>query len=670
MTRLQAVAITVVILLAAVALRAPGLGDLGYVWDEDISALAAQGVERASLPTLPSGRVYARALPYSYACALFSGLTGHPETDLRLPGLLFSLISLILIVLLGREFGDLRAGLMGAALGAVSIWELALARNARMYPMLACLGLAFLLFWSRGYRRRTLGWQIVALLTLGLAVLVHDLAATMVVVYLYPFWRYWQEGDPSRQKGSLRRPLLATSMAVFMAGGMMSILRYLSATAGRQFEVPTQLPGNLAGGFLATLPAALAELGRLPRPELWDQPGGGFMAVAVLLAGLAILGFAGHRRLMPAPQVLAAFPAVLVVLAMAGHQVVLAAAGLWLLACRGRSEKPPPLTHRLDVMGGLVFVILAGLAWMVQGLATASEGLTLGSIRELLLAMIDIPQRFWWLLAELFPILFLLAVIVPAARMLGVRCPESVRFLGFVVVASFLAIGMGAAPSWTFRYIAHLNLIFLLLATVQLSRWLDRPAATSSAGRPTRSALQRGAVAVVLILLALEVAPPRRIYRRLTQTYAFAWPEPIGGPWEGFTFYPDEKSPALYVATHRRPGDRVVAMNWLSFAAYAGPADYWLRSSGYEVQVYPDGDALRDVYTGAMLIADAQSLRRVTMQPGDGRVWLVTSGLEVQRGKRVSAAMLAFLGEHEDKVVHVAADRRSKVYLFGPVPGP
>jgi uncharacterized membrane protein len=656
-------AILLVVLLVATALRFPGLGDLGFVWDEDITALAVQGVHGVSLPTLPSGRIYARALPYTYIAAAFHGLTGDPEFDLRLPGVLFSLLSLMLIALLGKEWGDARAGLLAAALGAVSLWELAVARNARMYPMLACLALAFLCFWSRGFRRRRPGWHLVALATLGLAVLVHDLAATLVVVYAYPLWARWR-GRSMAADVRPGLPLLPVA-AVAMAGFGMVVPRLLSAFLGRQFPTLDHHAGSLAGRPPASVAGVLSELVRLPPPALWDRPGGPAVMWILLTLGLAALAVGWRRgRLRDAGRLAAA---ALVTAAVAAHQFVLAAAGVWIMTCGGNPEPQSAPWRRPEVVLGLAVVAVAGLGWGVLGLATAPGGVSPVAVQDLLLAMVDIPQRFWWLLAESFPLLFIVAVVVPLVRIPRGRCPEGVDFLGFIVPALLLATGLGASPSWSPRYIFHLNLILLLLAALQISELFRAmaPGSTAYWGLPAARRLAWGAVAAGLLLLALDVAPPRRIARRLTQSHAWAWPDPIGGPWEGYPFYPDERSPALFVAEHRQPGDRVVAMNWLSFAAYAGPADYWLRSSGYEVQVYEEGEELRDVYTSAVLLPDVKALERVVRSAGESRVWLVTSGLEVARGARVSQEMLAFLAQHEGHVVYHAADGRGKVYVFG-----
>jgi hypothetical protein len=69
---------------------------------------------------------------------------------------------------------------------------------------------------------------------------------------------------------------------------------------------------------------------------------------------------------------------------------------------------------------------------------------------------------------------------------------------------------------------------------------------------------------------------------------------------------------------------------------YIGGLDYWVSSRDYEKYTTRDGDRLRDVHTGAVLIRNRREYERL-VGGGDagGTVWLVASGRSYQWGELV-----------------------------------
>ena len=655
MTRRNSTWTLLAIIVGAAWLRLYRLGAMPYLWDEDLTALAVQGIRDHGLPLLPSGTLYARALPYHYLATLMTLITDVGEFGLRLAGVVCSLGSIWLVYRLGRELDGRPAGLIAALLTAGSLWELASARNARMYPLLALLALGFLLAWVLGFLRDSRPARGTALALLGVAVLVQPIGASLAVVYLYPFVGRAARGTDARGWSAMRS-LASVAAAGAVAAVMLAAPNLLARSFGAHYTTVAQeaATANLGSGPIPTRV-------RLPLPALWDYAGGWWLMGGILALGLsaAIVWTVRSRRRAEDRSWLRGLLALLLAAAVAIHQAVAVAAVLWLSAYLDRESPPRVRLRRLAVRGGLAASGL--IVW--AGFALWSGGPSAETARGTVLAMLDVPQRLWQFLPELFPVLFLAAVIVPAVRMLGPRCPPAVDLLGFVILASLVGLGMGTAPTRALRYISHLSPILLLLVAVQVRQaW---SAARSPAGFAARlgTPLLRGTLIATVVLVALDVAPPWRIVDRLGQGLRSPAVDPVGGMWEGFGFYPDERSTAHYVADNRRPGDRVVAMNWLSYAAYAGPADFWLRTSHYENQSYRDGDDLRDTYTGAVLLPDLAALRRAAQAPGK-RTWVVTSALELERGVRITPDIVDWLAQHDGQVVHTAGDGVGRVYLF------
>src|SRR5918912_3546877 len=129
--------------LAALGLRLwrlPALG--GFDWDE------AATVYIAARP-VPDLLAYLRGAPFEHPPLYYLlahawlGL-GSDETTLRLLSALLGALAVPLLGLLGAELAGRRAGLLAAALLAVAPAHVFYSRDARMYSLLALLGVVAL----------------------------------------------------------------------------------------------------------------------------------------------------------------------------------------------------------------------------------------------------------------------------------------------------------------------------------------------------------------------------------------------------------------------------------------------------------------------------------------------------------------------------------------------
>lgn len=118
--------------------------------------------------------------PLAYLVAAIDGrllvtaLHGASLLDLRIIAATFGVATVALLILLGRELGDLRLGLIGAAVLAVMPWHIYFSRI--FYPASEYLFLTFL----------TLVLGLRALRTGSLAIAVASTAAAVAALYIYP----------------------------------------------------------------------------------------------------------------------------------------------------------------------------------------------------------------------------------------------------------------------------------------------------------------------------------------------------------------------------------------------------------------------------------------------------------------------------------------------------
>lgn len=163
--RRYAIALAVVVSLGAV-LRLYGLG-VESVWvDEAITLRFVRNYGPLELLwIIPSRQPHLP--PYYVFLDLWVGVFGTGETAVRFPSALFSILSLPLLYLLGRELFDRKTGLVATLLFAVSPFQLYYAQETRMYSLWTLLTLlsvlAFVWLRRRPTRRLAVGYLLVTL---------------------------------------------------------------------------------------------------------------------------------------------------------------------------------------------------------------------------------------------------------------------------------------------------------------------------------------------------------------------------------------------------------------------------------------------------------------------------------------------------------------------------
>jgi hypothetical protein len=141
------------ILIAALATglygRFVGLGVWAFGVDEFYISRSIDNILRTGLPRFLCGGFYTRGLTYQYVVALVRQFSLSPESAGRVVSAVWSLIGLPAAYVIGRRLGGRTLGLVMVIILSVSVWEIEMARFARMYAPYQSIFLWYLVFFLR-----------------------------------------------------------------------------------------------------------------------------------------------------------------------------------------------------------------------------------------------------------------------------------------------------------------------------------------------------------------------------------------------------------------------------------------------------------------------------------------------------------------------------------------
>ncbi len=123
--------------------------------DEANTVFSAESMERTGEDLLPSGRINGRAQLHTALVALFFRFLGVSEMTVRLPSVIFGLLSVFMVYFLGKRVFNNKVGLWTAFFVAFSHFEIGWSRTARMYTLLQFLSLLILYIFILGFERKS-----------------------------------------------------------------------------------------------------------------------------------------------------------------------------------------------------------------------------------------------------------------------------------------------------------------------------------------------------------------------------------------------------------------------------------------------------------------------------------------------------------------------------------
>lgn len=639
-----------VILVTGLALRLYRLGALGLAGDEDYLAITVRSILVDWIPDLPGGLFYPRALPLSYLTAGVVGLFGASEVVLRLPSVLFSMLSIVGVYLLGRRWISPRVALLAALFMAISHWEIEVGRFARMYGMLSASCLLSVLFLAHAIERRS-RWAAMAAAGCGLlAAFTHQIALALVLMYacffLYPKLDRW------------RVQLLVCLIAVVGLGAMVNRhvedsqygkLEEVAEAISREATVPSgrEDPPNVS--TVEPFPSRFLT----PFLTLRTAHHGAFLA-ATALAGsmLLVLALALAAR---ARDGLFGLASALLVLALYLQQLLAAAVVLVAYLLVDRVRKPFVMRRR-SLLLGLIFLVASmcwGLYWLFAGpaAATLAGGDLLPGAKQLLKPLIGYPRGFPRFYLEHYPVMSALAGV--GALVTGIRFWRTRRVdaLGVVVLLFAIpAIALGFHPAaltvFGDRLIFFADPYFALLVAFGATWIAARLSDALPMGRRLGVSLV-GPYALGLLLLA-GLPNARASLALVTAEY--------GAGESGF--HPDLAGPAQFVRAHYRPSDIVIPMDILGYYAYSPVAHYQLY-----IRDKPEAH-----WIGVPLLTSAEDLADVLAHHRGARVWIVLDAVQLryrEHDPRMKA-ILRLITSRAGEPRYRGRDGLSDVYLVEP----
>jgi len=642
----------VLAMLGLMALAAiPRLLNLGYPGlsgNEDYVVLCARAILEHGIPVFPSGGLYPRAFPFSYATAAMVAAFGGSEAVLRFVPACFSIATVGLGYAFARRALGTGPAVVAGLVLALSPWEIVMGRTARMYSALAFFFLLALYATYRVVTENNARWRAPAIAAGMLAVSLHQLAAVLVLPYVALLWL---------ARPATRRNFLLASVAIVAVTtlAVMTFERSVYAGFGRHVAAARILDGGATAdgpsgiGGDTEVRASKAH----SKTRALSRPGPALSAALVATA----LGAAGAAWWLGRSAGFAF--AVLVTTALIGFQyAMLAAYAASAYVVLGFVSGRLSGWRRAFGLGAVLAV--GGAAWLAVGIAKGGASSATPVVR----ALVDWPPNFLEFLVRLSPGMFLVAVLAALVALVGYSRDRN-AFTPHLYLASALflsGIGLGFHPSapdlFNDRYVFHLNASFVLLYAFGIWWLAARVAAAVGAARGgwRGNALVTAAAAAVLLFVTGGLAPAGT---RAAATLDYGENRGFRDAWGEASYIPDHQGSSRHVCENAGPDDVIVAMDVLIHWVYCPRADFQLTLS-------PKGDA--EGWIGIRSGSSLDPLAAVIAERRAPRVWIVLAGQKT-RTKREDAdprleAMLAFRTWGCAEKVYVGRDGASDVWML------
>ena len=296
--------VPVVLVLAALVFCAVAAGRAihqpGYLLDEEITASTVPSVSWHGVPRLPSGLLYVRGLPFTYAAWLGGSMMGHTLDTYRLMSAMFALLAIGATCLAGALVADRLTGAAAAVVATTFTAFAPAAAFARPYTFfMAAFALTLASFFGRGSSQRR-DREFLA----GLAVcrLLHEFGSALMFLPLLHALVVHDPEDRGREylklfwKGAAL--IVGLELVLFLAvnaSTRASFVPFTMAPAFRPLRVPALPPLHVvevatatSAGVGVVVPVLLLTLLIARRTGAWVfSPVCGLLGVFFQLGGIA-----------------------------------------------------------------------------------------------------------------------------------------------------------------------------------------------------------------------------------------------------------------------------------------------------------------------------------------------------------------------------------------------
>jgi hypothetical protein len=579
-----------------------GLWPLGV--DEFYLSRSIDNVLRGGLPAFPCGGYYNRGLLYQYAVAGLRLIGWSPEFAGRFVAASCSLAVLPAAYLLARRIQGSLAGWVVLIILSLSVWEIEMARFARMYAPFQAVFCWYLVFYVRyGLERRDrdLFWMI-GLSVIG--VFTWEGGALLGAANLFAVLA-------SHEGGRLRRG------DVFRVA-VLAVLLMLFYVATRDLRGFADLPGGEAAGQAAAPTGIAAWLS-----PLWQHPVWACGLLVPLALSLPALKWIGSYR----DRWLSAAGLLAVLMSAAAHAFLVCGAVLALL-----------LLTRLVDFGDLhwraaryfwLAIAAYALFWFGCDVAAAVNGP--GTALDVVRRLFGYPDiydeilRPWGRTLPILSAALCLGILFGGWRaMRGLPAARPVACLLALIVLLVLAIGASGTDRLETRYTFFLYPLLMVLAVSALMGILQGAAAM--------------AVAVGLPLLCFAATEDFQPGHVLAIDSARVNYRSGMSPARVAHYYPrnDMRGAAEWLAREVKADD-VVVTGIPNLDAYYHRIDYFfLNESDSRYETYVCADGRTDRWTNRPVLYTLEALRPLV---GSGRrVYAVLYWTDEQRLRKYAAS--------------------------------
>lgn len=557
--------------VAGIYVRFKGLGAWPLGIDEYYTARAIENVLRSGLPEYACGGWYTRGILVQYLAAGLQTLGLSPEFAPRSIAAVSSLIVLPAAYLLGRRAGGRHIGLLAVIILALSVWEVEMARFARMYAPFQAVFLWYLVFFVQytvDGRTRAL-WPMVLLSLAG--VLVWEGGALLAAANFVPPLLRNVNAAPDSGRDRLDPRQLA-----YMAGmALLALPLYLFATnnlrfAGEHSPVPD---GYRFSDYWSGRDADYSGLGAV-LDNGWTLAAVGLLGLCALLALRWIVGF--RHRWLTAAGLAAALAAGLTGRFMAVAAVLVLLPLFGLLRWRelaSRAASPFWLT-----------LTLSAAAWFVHFLLHPEAHADvptrwLSGMPGVLYQLLSFPDPLvevalpWGRAVPILSLLLFGTVIVFSAWRIA-RPPARLtaeHALLVVVLLMLLAASASNPPRHETRYVFFLYPALVILTLATLSMLFSRLRAL--VGASAHTTLLVTALASLGAFALTEDFQPRHLLRIDSEAAHFRTdlPEHMG---DHLYSRSNPRTAAIWLHQQLHAGDLVINA-YQSFDFYSADTDYF-----------------------------------------------------------------------------------------------
>lgn len=557
--------------------RFAGLGIWPFGVDEFYLSRSVDHILSTGLPEFPCGGFYTRGLSYQYVVALLRLVSGlSPELSSRLVSAVASLAALPAAYLIGRRVGGRTLGLLAIIVLCASVWEIEMARFARMYAPFQSIFLWYVWFFLRYSLDHDKKALVPMIILSVLGALTWEGGLLLGVTNLLPALL---NHDRARLRAGA--PLFLIGMVIVFVA-LLAITRSLPSFASASSSAASTLTASAAPAVSASTAAPAAPVSATAAPAAalasaqvhpgaalltdWSRYRGRVVWIVLFLAGPLALGVASLPWIWSLrSRWMAAVGACVALASALTHQFALCAIACALLLLTGLVTWPEIAQRAVR----LFFLALAACLafWVAFGLLTHGwheivlPGTVASSHRWLAVAqhLAGYPDVFGEIVRPWGRTLPLLstgsAVLLIILGATAVRGPDdrmaTVRVILVVLLVLMLAVGASHPVRVETRYTFFLYPLIVVLSlgsilSLSVSR-LGRSAAT----------LASGALLCLLFFAVTEDFRPRHVMRIDSRAVNFR----IGmSAIDADHYYPraDYRSAALWLKRHAHPGDTVI----------------------------------------------------------------------------------------------------------------